>query len=1455
MDRKFFWEIWSPEQLGGKLPGLVLILDSNSEIIPIEYRDKNRSLIQSLADSPVSADQVRTGGRKSELIPFAYALDVCGRGAAKRGHVREGLELLHAAHEIFRYTVKVRTSREMRQVVQNALRIIFGIRREDIVKGATDAGIVREELHQFVVSAWGALPSQMVPEIDEMILDGLEEARRSQEDDANFHGRFVRENIEAVLGLEIPRRLEGIRKRWEEIGEHIAPNATRLAAMSFQRPEELDRLLPPEAWDAIRQSVEKGDIEALASALSESEAALEGNLRLRLDAKPEFRQPIGEVRFRGGPDRFFIEARDLLIKQDSRALRKFNNLHFNKNTNAIAKEWYAYALSAFGTATDIHEIIRLLEDAIESEYYRPDVNWTARWNLACALRRLQDRADEALDLLLPVLENDAHNSEVFELCLLWALEQRREDILSRLFLRSSYYEAHLLAALYAAEALGDSADSAFQEHFLRISRILRNPNHLFPEPKENLNFDDLDRLTRGFIETALVDAGIEWFRQRISYGQERSIFKNWECAARLNEEVGNFEASWRCRKQTWFLTQRNHRVEVRRKSSMLRSLLTWGGRHGYDDEALEVLRSGWRDAGFTEADFNLLEQRLNVTPSNKPETIKTSGEANQVASGDSTLTPIEAEELIQRFAASFGGISRPEALSDKANEAEQLLRAVILKHPAVSAEVVKSIISIVDLASRFQGKVPEEKADEWLDQLRLSMSIIRRERPRLPFELSGLVQACDRVIQSLAVRTNAIPEIVITPPGDLKLTYRNTSGERCSTRLFVRLFNPGPELMREIQVSFISTSPGVQLPMEAIVIPPLNPSERRIVECSLEIGPGLESDVNVRIIVNYEAGGFPRATHATGSIPVVFEEGDIPVRYVTGGPVSADRSDLFHGRDKELAFLSENFSGERMIKLLFVNGIRAVGKSTLMRHLGLKCGPDILALLLDVETALGSQGMNARQLVRQLCRLALREAQRVAGSDFSVDLPGNQAFELDPPWVVFDSFLEDLIASSGRRKILLCFDELQRLVKRIADPEDPMDDGFLGWIRDKIQVPSNTFVICTGSESFGLMRKRYDQHTVWRNMEPYDISFVDRSAMEKIAAIPVKRDSVFWLPEALDRLWDFTEGHPAIIQILAENAIRILNREGRRVVSPQDIERSANMVPADSAAREVWWNEKEGMINSTHRQIAFIILQNQSGSREGLAEDRLAELAQKAGIRTLGRYLDEMRALEVLTQAHGEEIQKWRVRGAFLEQHLTRILLRVIQESGGKVNANGGDPLALMLDLENVKIGLANILKEFPVAKSEDVKSRIQAYELASILLEAAAKHGSPRQRWAVADWDKPFFRGDQKIFKAARYSTDIAGNDKSNSSDHVLREKIHFVLREHPEIATFIIGTGDADFHETIKTLQEKGKSVVLWATRDSVNRVYGESLRGPDRIRIEWLEDIVFGAGGLTEVNKPIE
>jgi hypothetical protein len=837
MDKVVEWPLWSAEEIAEALPHLVAVVEIHLADLPAEHLEKNRAAIDVLKGAAIDALQVRNGSWGRDLTTLGFALDVLGRRAARDGDLPEALRLFQAAHELFRRANPLmHATRPMRQALGNAVRALVTDQVARCRNGTADVRGVRSDLAAFVNSAWGTMPAQVALAIDEMILLELERARLAAESDPAARDRLIQENIEAVLELEVPTRLERIRRDWAEIGERIAPAAVRRAQRAARRPEALSTLIPAVIWGEIRLAVERGDVDALGQALADVRDEVEANLRLRLDAKPEHREPVSELRVVGAPDPAFHQARELLLRRDPRALDEFAELHYRRSTNTIAKEWYAYALTLFGQTTDIHDVIELLEAAIASDRFHEHRGWTARWNLACALRRLPSRADEALDVLLPVLDLDAHPAEAFELCLLWAIEQGRQDALAALYLRARHYEAHLLAALQDAETPGGGGGPRFRDHFRRINRILRDPDRLFPDPRERLLFEELEQLTREFIETSLVATGVEWFRQRVAAGPEAGVFKNWDCAAVLNEEAGDLAASWRCRLHSWRVTQHRRNIDPRKKAQLLRGLLGWAQRHGFRDEGLRVLRQSWTETSFSEGDVSLWAERLGAAP------------------------------------------------------------------------------------------------------------------------------------------------------------------------------------------------------------------------------------------------------------------GDVRGGTMAGEPTVGGRAD--------------------------------VGDA--------------------------------------------------------------------------------------------------------ADAQRDLDGGGPG--------------------------------------------------------------------------------------------------------------------AADPAARRT--------------------------------------------------------------------------------------------------------PIALMLDWENVKVSLARHLEDLPEPDAQAGRARLEGAELATRLLAAAWRHGLPRQRWAVADWDRAFFEGDQKAVRSARFSTDIAGRDKANASDHLLREKIHFVLREHPEISVYVIGTGDGDFHEVITTLQAQGKQVILWTTRRAVSGSYGGSLRGPDRIRIEWLEDLVFGdaigAGG---------
>jgi len=1465
------WRAWSLDQLVERFPSLLDEVDSHLHIFADEYQEKNQSAIKAFRAEPLGVNDIRAGSRYWELSAIGFALDSLGR-QSKNMSFEASIRLFESAHEIFRAGNRLsRPAQPQEQTLINALRVVISYGVDRIQTGDGDVGVLREDIERFVVSAWGSFPSTLALTLNEMLLTELERVRASHENEKTLHDRLVSDNIEAVLAMEIPTRLEKVLDTWIDVGQHVAPAAVRIGQRNFRRPEKLSDLLSLESWSQIEHALERGDSAELGEALAHVEEGLERNLRLRLTARPDYREPTSELRYQGAPDRFFKEAHDLLIQHNPQALEKFREIHRHRSSHTIAKEWYAYALVQLGRPTDIHDIIELLEDAIHSEYFRPDIGWTARWNLACALRKLPNRANESIDVLLPVLDNDFHVSDAFELCLLWALEQRREKELTTLLLKSPHHEAHLLSALNDIRRYSQTEDHPhYQYHFRRINRILRDKDRTFFNPDEELKEGDLDNLTKSFIDDSLVAAGVEWFRQRLANNRERGFFKNWDCAAKLNEENDDKIAAWRCREQQWYCTQKKNKLDPKKKIATLRFILTWAERNGFKENGLRLLRQSWKKTNMSDGDVILWEKKLGGTPPPTPP----SPPMHAIATGDKPVaslhTPLialkvdlseirsleEAESVVQAVAASFKAVGTADALAIGEDDARRLLSATQFKHHDIPSEATDALREMIRLSVICHRGLDEENSLAVVAQMRKQIEQVRKHRTGIPFELNGLVESCERIAQNMAIKVKAVPEPRITSPADLKITLDVPGpGETYLTRICVRLANPASEDVRNIRVAFTSTSPFIDIMTPEIPIPRLRAQESFIAEFTIKITYGIEPSIDIRVFVSYELSGIKRSLQSGGHLAVkpVSERIPTTVRFMTDMPVTADRKDLFHGRDRELNDMAAAFADGEMRKLYFVNGIRRVGKSSLVNHLGAIRSPDVLPLLLNVETALEGGRMLPWQLVRQLARQCI-EKNKEAFAGFhpiNLSLPTAADFELDPPWTVFDDFLLKIRQLTNRRNVLLCFDEVQGLVKRIADAEDPMDEGFLSWLRGKIQLNTGVLVVCTGSEPYDIMRARLKQHTIWGNMEPYNVSFVDKAAMKKIATLPVEPDGVMWLPESLERLWEMAEGHPWVVQVLAEKVCEHLNYERRRVVMPGDVDAAAETVlMTDPRVGGLWWNDTSGLITKEHQQIAFLILQNQEPGKRGILETALGEICQRAGLRKVGAHLDQMKALEVLGSATEGTDLRWRIRGVFLEKYL---MMLEQHEQAGKVTAplasNQERLLALMLDWENVKISLSKYLDKQPTAKAQELRERLNTVELAKRLHDAAARHGKPRQRWAVANWDNSYFGGDQaSLKKHIRYETDMSGTDKANASDHVLRERIHDVLREHPEIDVYVIGTGDGDFVEAIRTLQGKAKRVVLWSAREAINPEYKYLLSGPDPLLIEWLEDIVFGSEGST-------
>ena len=1342
-------------------------------------------------------------------------------------------------------------------IIRDGIRTIVSTDRDDSI----DPLIV--ELQNLVESARGGdVTLQLKINMHERLLQELESVREAHDSEPDFERRLVRNNITAVLGLTLPQHMKAIQAQWREIARHVAPHALRFAEQEYALPQDLRTLLGQESLEELEQVVSGGDTNSLVDALSEVEDLLQGNLRLRLTPSLDWLSPEGRVNIRQGViDPEWLKAKAELARGKSSALDLFRNIDYKRQgRNLQARTWLAYALAKLGRASEIHEIIDICQGVVTSDMFNPLYNSDARWNLAVALNRVPARAFEALDVLLPILDSERHPADSLDLALLWATDQQRADVQERLFSKCRHHEAHLLAALLSARRGQTAAEvTVAPEHLRRLAAILANPDQEFPNPAEEIrDTRRLDRLVAEFARLQLIDAGIEWFRQRVTYPRERYSYKNWECLGELYERNSDLESSWYARRRSVQSTLRFSTKQGKPEiaSTSLKRLLNWALRNGFHEDALRELRKSWRDTTLSQGEVAVWEQKLapgatDIALNPNPTSDIYSGQNVRVetsppgAARDSTrsLSGEAAREIVDRAAPLFDTVSTARALVAASTDASNLLAAAAALGRPCSPTVEHAIRRILALSTEFDQGTDEGRARSIDVEMRENGQLLQDELDKLPIEARGLARASLRVVQGLAAQLRGVPDLALTMPTDLRMRLdAPVEGRPLDTRLAVRLHNPAIEPASSVRIAISSETDELTIVSPIVTVDEIGPQQRMVVDFEVRLsGMPTIAKCGVRCHVSYQSVGVGRAINAATEVPVEPVGAPIPVteRLVTQAPVAADRVDLFQGRDRELTELKEAFSGGRLRRLYFVNGIRRVGKSSLMRHLGRVCSPEVLTLVVDFDL---DKGLTDVRLIRELLRKAGRSLRSLPGfEEQDIPLPGAAEFELDAPWTVFENSLRELQRRTGRR-ILVCFDELQEVVARMADPGEPLGDSMLSWLRSGVQAESDLLFVCTGSESYDNTRRRVDSR-LWGNMQPYNISFVDRPAMDRIVTVPVQPDGVIWLPESLDKLWDLTEGHPWVTQVLAAHALTMLNRERRKIVVPGDIDRAAETAVADASVSSLWWNEEEGVVTDVHRQVAFLILKNQARPRRGVTTNDLFQACARSGIQSPGAYVDVMASLELLTYEEAGPDGRWRIRGGFLERYLEGLLARVISESQVDTSARAANqPTGVFLDVENIKRSLLNVIENKPREERRRLEARLRGDELGTRLLRAASRHGRPTVKWAVANWHASYLEGDQMAYKSVGFQPDIAGEEKANASDHVLKEHIHDALRDN-DLSAFVIGTGDGDFQAIAQTLQSQGKYLVLWATRDNMSSAFGANLTSGERMVVEFLEDIVFG------------
>ncbi len=274
---------------------------------------------------------------------------------------------------------------------------------------------------------------------------------------------------------------------------------------------------------------------------------------------------------------------------------------------------------------------------------------------------------------------------------------------------------------------------------------------------------------------------------------------------------------------------------------------------------------------------------------------------------------------------------------------------------------------------------------------------------------------------------------------------------------------------------------------------------------------------------------------------------EIDSPYIIGVPLT-EQQEIFTGRVAISARIEQLLLDRRQPPLLLY-GQRRVGKTSLLNNLGRLLPSTIVPMFVDLQGP-ASRAKDEAGFLYNIARSMIHSARRQR----NVQLPPLMRDTLlQDPFTLFEEWLDEVEAVLAHQMGLLMFDEFEALEQMLA--KGRFDESVvLGMFRHLIQHRSRFKVLLAGSHTLDEFQ-RWASYLI--NVQVVHIGYLSEQETKQLVTAPVPDFALRYQPEAEQRVWSLTQGHPFLVQLLCAEIVALKNEQPpaqRRLATLMDVE-------------------------------------------------------------------------------------------------------------------------------------------------------------------------------------------------------------------------------------------------------------------------------------------------------------
>lgn len=285
-------------------------------------------------------------------------------------------------------------------------------------------------------------------------------------------------------------------------------------------------------------------------------------------------------------------------------------------------------------------------------------------------------------------------------------------------------------------------------------------------------------------------------------------------------------------------------------------------------------------------------------------------------------------------------------------------------------------------------------------------------------------------------------------------------------------------------------------------------------------------------------------TQITGSASESFKKIENP--YIVAAPVNPERGSSFFGRQDIFQWVSENLINSKQKNTLFLHGEARMGKTSILLQLqkgelGKFLRERKILPLCPVYIDL--QGINdpgtgiflykwSKLIVEQI------HLQYPILKD-EIKPPERKDFDVSP-YDVFDRFLTKVNSYLKDTMLVLMVDEFERLDRMVKD--NFVDTSIYTQLRSWMQFKDHLTFLLAGTHEIEEVSEEY-RKLVLNNAMIRKVGFMNEDESSDLIQKPVE-GIVSYQKEAVDELYQWTHGHPYLLQYLCHELVNDMNQRG-----------------------------------------------------------------------------------------------------------------------------------------------------------------------------------------------------------------------------------------------------------------------------------------------------------------------